>query len=51
MRIMKGVVNERGEPRENLLKCEHCGNVMIMQEPVKIDDVVCGKCRMTTDKE
>jgi ribosomal protein S27AE len=51
MKVAKGMVDEHGKERKNLLKCEHCGNYMVMQEPVKPKDVVCGKCGMTTDKE
>lgn len=53
MRIAKGMVDEHGKERKNLLKCEHCGNYMVIQEPLskKVEDIVCGKCRMTTDKE
>jgi ribosomal protein S27AE len=43
-------VYKDGEPTKKL-KCEHCGNVMVEQEPVRVSDVVCGKCGMTTDKE
>lgn len=51
MRMVKGVIDEFGRTRKDLPKCEHCGNYMVMQEKVKPEDVVCGKCRMTSDKE
>jgi hypothetical protein len=34
-----------------LLKCEHCMNIQEQTQDIPVADVVCTRCRMTTDKE
>ncbi len=50
MRLISGESRDKTGNLRRVLQCEHCGH----QQPwggMKIDDVVCLKCRMTSDKE
>lgn len=51
MRIANGMVDEKGKIRSDIVKCEHCFNLQSYDGEKPVQDVVCNKCKMTTDKE
>ena len=51
MRIANGMLDEKGKKRTDVLRCEHCFSLQMHEGETPIEDVVCNKCRMTTDKD
>lgn len=48
---MREYKTPKSYPVYGLVKCEHCNTIQEQTDDKPIQDIVCKKCGMTTDKE